>query len=133
MFYGYLSAFWNSVAGATADTADWFKSLGNAVAGALGNLYIFLFQPIIDVILLLSYVLMLLKAVLLNFLSLPFWVYNFFLYFINNIAAYTPHNPWDSGVIYFLTSFPLWNVIGFGLEATMMFGVLMLIRKTINV
>lgn len=53
MTWGYLGEFWNSIASTTLNaweyTEAWFQNVGNAVAGALGNLFEFINHSISDV------------------------------------------------------------------------------------
>ncbi|GAI17084.1 unnamed protein product, partial [marine sediment metagenome] len=52
MDWGFLGEFWDAITGATINaweyTADWFKQIGLAVAGAIGNLFDFLIHYIND-------------------------------------------------------------------------------------
>lgn len=37
--WGYLSEFWNAITAVGGYTIEWFQSVGNAVAGAIGGLF----------------------------------------------------------------------------------------------
>ena len=39
MVWGYLSEFWNAITAVGDYTVEWFQSVGNAVAGAIGGLF----------------------------------------------------------------------------------------------
>jgi len=54
-FFSYLAEFWDSIAAATEGTVEWFQSLGNAVAGAMGSLLTFLLQPFLDLVMVFTY------------------------------------------------------------------------------
>lgn len=52
MIWDYLSQFWNSIAEVVVTsgtyTVEWFQSLGNAVAGAVGSMFDGIFHIILD-------------------------------------------------------------------------------------
>jgi len=79
--WGYLSEFWNAITQQVVEagvyTIDWFQSLGNAVAGAIGGLFSDLIHHIYDffyVIYWLTDNLKNLFSILLKPLS---WIFNF--------------------------------------------------------
>ena len=49
MLWGYLSEFWNAVQGVGDYTIEFFQSIGNAVAGAVGSLFDGLIHSVTDV------------------------------------------------------------------------------------
>jgi hypothetical protein len=46
--FGYLSEFWDSITEATSGTIEFFQSIGNAVAGAIGNIFLTPLKVIFD-------------------------------------------------------------------------------------
>lgn len=91
---GYLSEFWSAVTSATADTAEWFQSLGNAVAGALGNLLFYPLQVIVDFGLAIAYLFSRLFDII-AYLMAPFiYFFGFLIAAIN--ALFTTITPPDS-------------------------------------
>ncbi|GAI38972.1 unnamed protein product, partial [marine sediment metagenome] len=52
MDWGFLGEFWDAITGATINaweyTADWFKQIGLAVAGAIGGLFDYLIHYFSD-------------------------------------------------------------------------------------
>lgn len=49
MIWGYLNEFWNAITSVGDYTIEFFQNIGNAVAGALGNLFEFVNHNITDV------------------------------------------------------------------------------------
>jgi hypothetical protein len=49
MIWGYLSEFWNAIQSVGEYTIEFFESIGNAVAGAVGNLFQFINHNVSDV------------------------------------------------------------------------------------
>lgn len=49
MEWGYLSEFWNAITGVGEYTVEFFQSIGNAVGGAMGNLFEFVNHSLSDV------------------------------------------------------------------------------------
>lgn len=49
MVWGYLSEFWNAITAVGDYSIEWFESVGNAVAGAIGGLFENLTHHIFDV------------------------------------------------------------------------------------
>lgn len=52
-----FAEFWNNITAQTANTVEWFQSIGYAVAGALGNFLYIPFREIIGFIAALGYIL----------------------------------------------------------------------------
>lgn len=77
---GFLDEFWNSITSATEGTVEWFQSLGNAVAGALGNLLFYPLRAIVDFGLAIAYLFSQLYQIILYILA-PF------LFFINYLEG----------------------------------------------
>lgn len=54
MSWGYLGQFWDAITevavGGATYTIDWFQSIGNAVAGAIGNLFDYVIRAFSDLI-----------------------------------------------------------------------------------
>lgn len=80
--WGYLAEFWDSVAevviGGVTYTVDWFESIGNAVAGAVGNLFEGLFRHINDAFVFLGWTGEILKELFAIILMPLEYLYNFF-------------------------------------------------------
>jgi len=49
MIWGYLQEFWNAITGVLDYPIEFFQSIGNAVAGAIGNLFEFFIHNITDI------------------------------------------------------------------------------------
>jgi len=77
---GFLNEFWSAITSATEGTVEWFQSLGNAVAGALGNLLFYPLQAVIDFGLAIAYLMN-------QLLSLISYLISPFLYFFTFLGA----------------------------------------------
>lgn len=79
--WGYLGEFWDSIAevvvSAGTYTIEWFQSIGNAVAGAIGGLFSDLIHHIYDVFYTAWWVLDGLQALLAVILAPLTWIFNF--------------------------------------------------------
>lgn len=49
MTWGYLSEFWNAITSVGDYTVEFFQSIGNAVAGAIGSLFEFFIHTFSDI------------------------------------------------------------------------------------
>ena len=125
MEWGYLGEFWNAVEEVvltgTTYTTDWFKSLGNAVAGAIGSLFDGLIHHIFDLFYLAQYLFDQLGGLFeICFIPLT-WIFNFVNGFF--ISAFTtpatPEITWvfSDEVLAVFNAIPYWNVLTFSLGA----------------
>lgn len=130
----YISWFWGKVVGATADTAEWFKSLGNAVAGALGAFLLPIFQVFIDVIIVVQYFVQQLVDILQNIAQIPSWLFYFLTGFFSNLQSTTLHleSAWDTGIIHYLNYIPFWETLSTAIGFALMAILLGLIFKTLS-
>lgn len=75
--WGYLSEFWDAITEVGGYTIEWFQSVGNAVAGAIGSIFEDLTHHFYDIFYVIQYFLDNLGTMLSNaFLPLT-WVFNF--------------------------------------------------------
>lgn len=111
----YLSQFWDAIAAATEGTIEWFESVGNAVAGALGNLLFYPLQAIFDILLAVAY----LFNLLWHFLVFLFKPILFLGAFIVNafLGIFQPVEPEDifggvdfTAAIAFFEALPFWSL-----------------------
>lgn len=114
----YLSQFWEAITSATEGTIEWFESVGNAVAGALGNLLFYPLQAIFDILLAVAY----LFTLLWNFLIFLFKPILFLSVFLVNafLGIFQPVEPEDifdgvdfSAAIAFFEALPFWSLFVF--------------------
>jgi len=115
--WGYLTEFWDNVSGSTIDawefTATWFQNVGNAVAGAVGNLFFFALRSINDFVVLIGWFFELIKTFF-QFISTPFiWVIHIISAFFSNVGlpptdfSYT----WNTDVLSVFQAIPYWSYI----------------------
>jgi len=77
MIWGYLSEFWDAVSSVGDYPVEWFKSVGNAVAGAIGGLFEDLTHHFYDVFYLAQWFLSNLGQMLAIMFTPLVWVFNF--------------------------------------------------------
>ena len=96
MTWGYLGEFWNSITQVGTYTIEWFENIGNAVAGALGNLFEFLNHSLSDVFIFGAWFFSTLGQLLIK-LWLPVnYVFNFISAFVEKaFATPEPQNIWS--------------------------------------
>jgi len=137
--WGYLGQYWDKVTSATADTAAWFKSVGNAVAGAVGQVIYKIFQPLLDILLIIGYGIQVIINLVGSIVLIPLWFFNFSVGFLNYIFDHAgditarQSNYWDTGAIHYLNSIPFFNniitIISIGLITYMLTYVVRLFQK----
>lgn len=139
--FGYLSEFWNSITEKTIEawqfTADWFQQVGNAVAGALGNVLLFPFKIMFDFF----WAVKILFDIFYNFLEISFSVIVNFFRFVGNVLSdifnYEPpvnnEKLFNSQAIAVIKTIPLINtlflVISYGVVSLMIFSIFRLLSR----
>lgn len=128
MSWGYLSEFWNAVSSTTLNaweyTSAWFQNVGNAVAGAIGNLFEFINHSISDVFVFLGWFFKSLGFIF-NQLFTPIrYVFQFVKSFYSQAFA-TPTDPeiysFSTSTMEVLEAVPYWS------EAITMLGIAILL------
>jgi hypothetical protein len=132
----YLSQFWDSITEVVLDlgtfTIEWFESVGNAVAGAIGGMFNWLIHYVNDFFILMGWIFSILKE-LVNAFTLPIsYIFNFLKSF--TISAFgNPITPdvnysFASYVISALENIPYWEYIGtiLGITISVIAGVSLL-------
>lgn len=118
MPWGYLSEFWDAVTQVTITagnyTVAWFESVGNAVAGAIGNLFEFINHSLSDIFIFGGWFFSVLSG-LFTRLWLPVnYIFSFFSAFIDK-AFETPEtqNIWSFGTstLAVFSAIPYWSSI----------------------
>lgn len=88
MNWGFLGEFWDAITGATIDaweyTADWFKQIGLAVAGAIGGLFDYLIHYFSDLFVFLGWLFSAIKELFLAILLPISFLTSFLKGFISN-------------------------------------------------
>ena len=114
MNFGYLLEFWDSitdaVVGSTTYTIEFFEQIGNAVAGAIGNIFWYPLHLLVDVFVWLSYLFAVLKAIFFLLISPLNFIYNFLVTFLNNVFAdpISSTGFFDIQTVNFLHGLPFW-------------------------
>jgi len=140
--WGYLSEFWSSITQVVIEagtyTIDWFQSVGNAVAGAIGGLFEDLIHHFYDIF----YAVQWLLDGLQNFFSIIFspvvWTLNFGKGFITSAFSSPEELGLEIGdvgeisgsVFAFFSAIPYFNYIFLGLSAILgLFFLIIIIKK----
>jgi len=130
----YLNQFWDSVAEVVVSggtyTIDWFKAIGNAVAGAIGGLFDWLLHYINDFFVFLGYLGKNLES-LIDIFLIPFkYIFSFISQFLRT-ATLSPILPLGADIWDFKTLFsqvPILafadTIVGLFLLAVLGFGIL---------
>lgn len=135
--FGYLSEFWDAVQEVGSTSVSYFQSVGNAVAGAVGNLFYFALHYINDTWVFLGWVLNLLSSVIgLFFMPLNF-VFNFLKGLVISIfaspVAFDNAYVFSDNVVSLFNKIPLWSsvqvVLGAGLVISLIASILALLTK----
>lgn len=142
MTWGYLSEFWNSVSSSTLNaweyTQEWFYNIGNAVAGAIGNLFDFIIHYFNDFLIFISWLGNILGFIFTQLLTPIKYLFAFSSNFFSN-AFSTPIEPeelqgFSTTTATFFQSLPYWNNIIIALSIIIIFiggmAVLKLFLKT---
>ena len=75
--WGYLEQFWNAITQVGDYTIEWFRNIGNAVAGAIGGMFDWLIHYVSDVFIFLGWLFSILKELIMTFLSPVAYTFNF--------------------------------------------------------
>lgn len=119
MIFGYLSEFWNSVSSTTLNaweyTSDWFYNIGNAVAGAVGNLFDYIIHYLTDTLVFVSWLAHNLGFILGQLLAPIKYLFAFSSSYFSS-AFSSPIEPeefvgFSSTTSTFINSLPYWNEI----------------------
>lgn len=114
MAWGYLSEFWNAIIQVGDYTIEFFQSIGNAVAGAIGNLFDFLIHSLSDVFIFGGWFFSTL-GLLFSKLWLPVnYIFAFFSSFVSKaFSTPIPQNIWgfNSEIMSVFQAIPYWNTI----------------------
>lgn len=112
--WGYLNEFWSSIVQVGDYTIDFFQSIGNAVAGAVGNLFEFLNHSISDLFVFASWLFYNLSFVFSQMISPVKYIFQYIKSFSNSAFA-NPEIPdiysFGTSTKEIINSIPYWNVI----------------------
>lgn len=140
MSWGYLGEFWNAITQVVVDagtyTIEWFQSLGNAVAGAIGSLFEDLIHHIYDFFYIAQYILDNLGDLFAVIFTPLTWIFNFVRgFFISAFATPPPAEiEWvfSDEIINFYQSIPYWNYLTFAIGGGIGILVLVFIFKRLS-
>ena len=127
--WGYLSQFWDAVSEVVVSggtyTVDWFYSVGNAIAGAIGGMFDWLIHYVSDFFIFGGWIFTIIKQLILCLILPITFIFNFLKSFTLSAFA-NPTTPqatysFSSQIMSVFATIPYWSVI------TEMVGVLMLI------
>ncbi len=140
MDWGFLGEFWNSITLQTINaweyTADWFKQIGLAVAGAIGSLFDFLIHYISDLFIFIGWLFSAIKEVFLAILLPIGYITAFLKGLITNIikTPIVPETPVISPeTLGIFESLPYWailsQVVGYCIIFIVGIGIIYLVLK----
>lgn len=132
----YLSQFWDSITSATADSVEWFQSLGNAVAGAMGNILLYPLQVMVDFGLAIVYFVSQVWSLISIFFA-PFWFVVAWATAVVNAATQTYQtsplfSEVTADVSNFFNSLPYWSALTSVIAAGIWFAVFYSTLKAIR-
>lgn len=112
MIINYLLQFWNAITSAAVGTIEYFQSLGNAVAGAIGNVVLTPAHYVVDFFLVLSFLFENLRIVFYSILLYLNYIFIYFKEVITKIDFSTAANPFavlPTDAITFFNSIPYFS------------------------
>lgn len=136
MNWGYLGEFWDKVASSTIDawqyTAEWFQNIGNAVAGAVGNLFEFINHSVSDVFIFLGWLFQNLGFIFAQLLAPVKYIFQFSKSFFSQSfsAPATTTEIWNfnTSTISVFEAIPFWSEFSvvLGIAILIIFGIAIL-------
>jgi hypothetical protein len=128
--WGYLSEFWNAITGVSLDawnyTAEFFQSIGNAVAGALGGAFDWLWHNVNDFFIFAGWVLTQVKTLFIIFTAPLSYFYSFVKGFSGSVFKPPVEIPAILNV-YSTSTLQIFNAIPYWDTMTAMLGVALLL------
>jgi len=124
---GYLSEFWDSitqvVVAAGTYTTAWFESVGNAVAGAVGNMLLPFLQYFVDTYLGVAWIMDNLGSLIGSFLLPIKYIYIYLSAYFSTIVNVEAQNLWtqDTQILTFVKTIPYFNTIGITIYGLIIF------------
>lgn len=128
MVWNYFSQFWNAiqevVVGGAAYTIEWFQSIGNAVAGAIGSFFDVIVHYIMDLFILIGWMGSVLKNIFLALLAPINYIFTFIKVFFSKAFSSTLPDPeatysFSSDIISIFEAIPHWTIFGSVLGAVL--------------
>jgi uncharacterized membrane protein len=133
--WGYLDEFWGSITDVGSTTIAWFQNVGNAVAGAIGNLFESTLHYINDTWVFLGWIFSVIGQLVSLFLLPLNFIFQFLKGFLSSAFA-TPTDysfTWSSEILAVFNHIPLWStmslVLGVCLSILALVAILWLFTK----
>jgi len=131
MVWGYLTEFWNSITQVGTYTIEWFQNIGNAVAGAIGNLFEFINHSLSDIFVYGGWFFSSLGVLFQKFWLPINYIFNFIKAFVGKaIATPTDQNIWafSEEVKAIFQQIPYWSTLSMvlGICILIIFGIAIL-------
>lgn len=137
--FEYLTEFWSEitevVVSAGTYTVNWFESVGNAVAGAIGGMFAWLIHYLNDFFIFLGWVFSIIKELIVVFILPISYVFNFLKAF--TISAFSAPQTaelgysFSAGVLALFDAVPYWDTIVTVLGLAVMFFLAVTLLKLI--
>ncbi len=112
--WGYLSEFWDSVQEVGSTSVAWFQSVGNAVGGAVGNLFASTLHYLNDTWVFLGWLFSVIGQLISLFLLPLNYIFQFLKGFLGTAFA-SPSDysyTWPSEVLGLFQHIPQWDTFG---------------------
>lgn len=115
--WGYLSEFWNAVTNVTINAWEystaWFQAVGNAVAGAIGNLLYSTLHYLNDSWVFFGWIFSVISSIISLFLMPLTFIFQFLRgILISVFASPSPFSyNWDSEIIAIFQALPYWTTL----------------------
>jgi hypothetical protein len=140
MTWGYLSEFWNAITEVIDYPVEWFQSIGNAVAGAIGGLFEDLTHHFYDVFYFFNWLFDNLGSMIIVAFSPLNWVFNYIDGFLTSATSSLAElgievqeiTVYSTNVHNFLDAIPYFNFIVNGVAGCLGIFFLIFIVKTIK-
>lgn len=136
MSWGYLGEFWNAITDNTVValkyTVSWFENVGNAVAGALGNLFDFINHSVSDVFVFLGWFFENLSFIFAQLLAPVRYIFEFSRSFFGEAfsspATTTEIWNFNTSTVAIFEAIPFWSEISvvLGIAILILFGIAIL-------
>lgn len=116
MIWGYLEQFWNAIIGVGEYTIEFFQSIGNAVAGAIGSLFEFINHNVSDVFVFAGWLFYNLKILVSNLFLPVRFIYTYLRNFVESafLSSETSAKAiWSfpAEIMNFFQGIPYWSIL----------------------
>jgi phage-related protein len=112
--WGYLGEFWNAITSVGDYTVEFFQSIGNAVAGAIGSLFDFFIHTFSDIVVYAGWFFENIGHIFALLFSPINYIFNFLKSFILSAVSTPPVNTtwvFTDQIKEIFNAIPLWNSV----------------------